>query len=104
MPKTLDQGAISLLITVYPSLANACETRVVPEKPSRIVFALTFFTSSSTCGMSFSLEPMYLMPSVGGEWSVCCTVLCQWSVASESRISADFTDFADFGVSAYSRT
>ena len=39
MPKTFDHGAMSLQMTVYPSLASACETRVVPEKPSRIVLA-----------------------------------------------------------------
>src|SRR5438132_13879643 len=58
--------ATSLQITEYPSLANACETRVVPENPSNTVLGFALATRSKMCGSSLSFEPAYLTPSVSG--------------------------------------
>src|SRR6185369_10731763 len=57
---------MSFAITLNPHCANACETRVVPEKPSNTVRGSTLAASSSMCGKSFSFEPAYLIPSVRG--------------------------------------
>src|ERR1700733_4484020 len=71
-------------MTRYPAWANACETSVEPENPSRTTRAFTLRASARMCGSSLRFEPAYLTLCVAGASRVVssniarfCVINCQ---------------------------